>query len=125
MDYWIWYCYNNYSTRNSRHSLARLTQMPSCNIPPKSNNLVDAQACSRLFILHRRFCPRAILDALSRTLSMASLSLTRKGDHAGLAYSYIGLTCDLKSNEKISVFLPTVRFNRPSTLFALFTATST
>ena len=35
---------------------------------------------------------------------MASLSLTRKGDHTGLTYSYTGLTSDPESTEKISLF---------------------
>ena len=45
--------------------------------------------------ISRRFWPRAILDALGCMFSMANLSLTRYGDHTGLAYSNRGLTSDL------------------------------
>ena len=66
------------------------------------HTLVDAEVSSNLVICivlriasHGFFCPRAILDALRCTFSIASISLARCGDHTGHAYSRIGLTNDL------------------------------
>ena len=54
------------------------------------------------------------------------MSFTKHEAHTGHAYSKIGLSNDLYSIEKITMLLQsTVRFNKPNTLFALFTARST
>ena len=58
--------------------------------------------------------------------SIDEMSFTKHGAHTGHACSKIGPNSDLHSIEKITMLLRlTVRFNKPSTLFALFTLIST
>ena len=73
-----------------QHSTKEKYSLRRSSVLQPSNSVISS------YDISRRFCPKAILDALRCMLSMASLSLTRQGDHTGLAYSNRGLTSYLQ-----------------------------
>ena len=126
---WLALVFYSCKIQNGQYNLDHSYQKQSYNIRSvKEILLVFLMNSSLRFCTFLRMASPVVFDLVRCVTLFFGLLIffTKCGSHNGHAYSKIGRTSDLYSNEKTSLFLlPTIRVIRPRILFALFTISST